>query len=62
MKWWNKDLYAYRKQIKTKDGKDVTSDTPIADIDGIDFDDFGNIVCFNLEPSLKKLLWRRHVL
>ena len=48
-----KDLYALRKQLRTKDGKDITADTPIADIEGIDFDEFGNIVCFDLEPSLK---------
>ena len=35
-----KDLYALRRQLKTKTGKNVKADTPVADIEGIDFDDF----------------------
>ena len=44
------DLYILRKPLKDKNGKEVTNDTPITDIEGLDFDDFGRIVSIDLAP------------
>ena len=49
-----KDLYILRKPLRTKNGKEVKPDTPIRDIEGIDFDDFGNIVSLDLTPPPKE--------
>ena len=43
-----KDFYVLRKQLKSKDGKDIKANTPIEGIERIDFDDLRNIVCFDL--------------
>ena len=47
-----KDLYLLWRQWKMKDGKDVKLDTPIAYIEGIDFDNFRNKVQFDLEIDI----------
>ena len=39
---------------KETEFKEVSALKPIDNIDGIDFDDFGDIVCCELDPSLKK--------
>ena len=44
------DLYLLRKPLRNKNGKKITKDTPISEIEGLDFDDFGRVVSLDLAP------------